>query len=332
MFAVFAAPLMGIPCLLGRLIPGISMALFVALFQLVLLWFALFLFAQELKLNQLQRTCFILLSSVTYTYILFSIMIDQYVISFFWLVLTIYLMNGDKKEAEYTSLAASGTLLVSGALVPFIFLPPKMNLKSLFVWIKGMLFYIIDFVLLMILSDRFHVLWNAIDNLRFLSNFTGKTIGFTERVLQYLNFAGSYFFVPESLVKTVENKYKGWQLADITNINFIGIIVVVMTIMCFIVTRKSKISQIAFAWFCLSIVVLMGVGWGIHENGLILYTLYFGWPFILLFFNFLTTLENKMKTKWLTPAVSVVLGVMMLICNIPEIIRLVEFAFSEYPA
>lgn len=331
LFAIFAAPLMGIPSFLGEIIPGIPRALFIAFFQFILLMFSAFLLARALELSKVQRICFIVFSSLTYTYILFSIMIDQYVVAFFWLALTVYLMVKGKKYALLSSFAASGTLLTSGALVPFILIPKEKSGRSYKNWFINMLLYGFDFILLLLLSDRFHVLWNSVKNLNILIKFTGTKLGLNSRVLQYINYVSSCFFAPAAAVKQLQEGHSSWQLSEVTSVNYLGIILFVISVIGFIVTRRAKISQIAFGWLCFSIAVLVLAGWGTSENGLILYALYFGWPFSVLIFNLLKAVEHKTKTTWITPVATVISGVVLLIVNIPGMIDLVKFAVSEYP-
>ena len=331
LFAVFAAPLMGIPSLLGKIIPGIPGALFIAFSQLVLLFLSQLLLARALELNKIQRICFIILSSFTYTYILFSIMIDQYAIAFFWLILTVYLMNKDDKNAVISSFASSGTLLTSGVLVPIILKPKENGFKSYKEWLINMLFYGFDFLILLLLSDRFHILWNSIKNLKMLSQYADEKLRLSARFLQYFNFVSSYYFAPIALEKQLEDGHSSWQLAEATTLNYIGLVIFVLAILGFIATRKSMISRIAFGWLCFSIVILAIAGWGTNENGLILYALYFGWPFLVLNFNLVKVIENKLKTNLIIPIFTAITCIVMLAINVPGIISLVEFAINKYP-
>lgn len=331
LFAIFAAPLMGIPSLLGKIIPGIPSALFIAFSQLVLLFFSQLLFAKTLELNKIQRICFIILSSCTYTYILFSIMIDQYAIAFFWLTLTIYLMNKGDKNAAISSFASSGTLLTSGVLVPIILKPKENGFKSYKEWLISMLFYGLDFLILLLLSDRFHILWNSIKNMKLLSQYADEKLGLSMRIFQYSNFVSSYFLTPASMEKQLEDGHNSWQLAAVTSLNYIGLVIFVLAILGFIATRKSMISRIAFGWLCFSIVILAIAGWGTNENGLILYALYFGWPFLVLNFNLVKVIENKLKTNLIIPLFTAITCIVMLTINVPGIINLVEFAINKYP-
>ena len=329
-FAVFSAPLMGIPCLIGSLIPGVPMALFVAFIQAVMMIFSAFLLAIELKLSPVQRICFVLVSALSYPYLLFAVMMEQYVVAVFWLILTVYLYDHGDSEAKTASYAASGTLLISGALVPFILMPEKLT-KNVGTWLKRMAFYVIDFILMFVLLGRSHLILNVISNSKMLASFTGEKVGFTGRVLQYLNFVESCYLAPETKIVVYNGGFSQWCLTDVTEISFIGVGIFLISVISFVLTRNSKISKVAFGWVCFSMIVLIGIGWGTAENGLILYSLYFGWAFTVLIFNLFKYLEDRLKTKVLIPIATAVLSLILIIANIPAIMGLLSYAISAYP-
>ena len=329
-FAVFSAPLMGIPCLIGSLIPGVPMALFVAFIQAVMMIFSAFLLAIELKLSPVQRICFVLVSALSYPYLLFAVMMEQYVVAVFWLILTVYLYDHGDSEAKTASYAASGTLLISGALVPFILMPEKLT-KNVGTWLKRMAFYVNDFILMFVLLGRSHLILNVISNSKMLASFTGEKVGFTGRVLQYLNFVESCYLAPETKIVVYNGGFSQWCLTDVTEISFIGVGIILISVISFVLTRNSKISKVAFGWVCFSMIVLIGIGWGTAENGLILYSLYFGWAFTVLIFNLFKYLEDRLKTKVLIPIATAVLSLILIIANIPAIMGLLSYAISAYP-
>ena len=77
--------------------------------------------------------------------------------------------------------------------------------------------------------------------------------------------------------------------------------------------------------------MLLGLGWGTKENGLILYALYFGWAFLVLLFQLIEKVESKLNLKFLVPVVTIVVVVVLLVVNIPAIIEMVNFAITYYP-
>ena len=87
----------------------------------------------------------------------------------------------------------------------------------------------------------------------------------------------------------------------------------------------------AAGWVGFSVIMLLGLGWGTKENGLILYALYFGWAFLVLLFQLVEKIESKLNIKFLIPVVTMVAVIALLVINIPAILEMVNFAITYYP-
>ena len=94
---------------------------------------------------------------------------------------------------------------------------------------------------------------------------------------------------------------------------------------------KLRAARIAGAWIGFSALLLLAVGWGAPENGMILYTLYFGWAFAVLLFRLLQRAAEKLKFGLLTPLVTCTIVVLLGWINFRGIGELLAFAFSCYP-
>ena len=95
--------------------------------------------------------------------------------------------------------------------------------------------------------------------------------------------------------------------------------------------RKKRSSAIAAGWVAFSLVVLVGIGWGCAENGLILYSLYFGWAFIVLAFQLLEYVADHLGCELLIPALCLLSSVVMLAVNVRAIRQMLRFAMEYYP-
>ena len=75
LFAVFAAPFIGIPYLFGRLFVTTAsvQAMLVNSVQVIMLFVANSILAKMMKLSPMKRICFILLTCCTYTHLLFTL-------------------------------------------------------------------------------------------------------------------------------------------------------------------------------------------------------------------------------------------------------------------
>jgi hypothetical protein len=79
----------------------------------------------------------------------------------------------------------------------------------------------------------------------------------------------------------------------------------------------------------LSFLVLCLVGWGTAENGLILYSLYFGWAYFCLAF----LAVEKLFTAWpfgRNAVLSLAIAALAYV-NIPGIVDLIQFGIQYYP-
>ena len=120
-------------------------------------------------------------------------------------------------------------------------------------------------------------------------------MNFYERFIQYSGFIQNCFTDIGSKYYGIVYPLRGWQLIQATSINIIGIILLVLAVVGFIVTRKRKESKISIFWIVFSFIILCLIGYGTTENGLTLYTLYFGWAFIILIYHFFEWLFTKIK-------------------------------------
>ena len=327
LFAVFSSPFMGFAGLVSSFFQLEIKALIMDVLQIALLIISNIFLAILIDLSKYQRICFVIASSCSYTCLLFSLMIEQYIVAYFWLVLALYLVCNRRKEAECAVCAAGGTLLTSLMLAPFIcsgdrrkrVIDPFLQIVK-----TGA-----GFVILVLMLGRTDVLLELAENFSGLSKFTGEKVGFVDKILQYLNFIRGCFIAPQSYVRREE--YASWQLMPVSTVSIAGLIILLIAVISFVITRHDRLSQISFCWILLSFAVLVIIGWGTAENGLVLYSLYFGWAFVALVYNFLKHLEAKTGIKHIVCVFSVLAGVAMLIYNIPALKDLFVFAVTEYP-
>lgn len=331
LFAVFASPFMGIPYLAARLIGASATVRAVLLnsVQVIMLFMANFMLAKAMKLNLLKRICFMILTSCTYTQLLFTLMMEQYIIAYFWLVFCIYLIVEKQQLARVALWGAGGTMLTSMVLLPFM--SKKSPIKDFKSWFMDMIKYGFEFVALMLAFCRFDVFFNLISKISPLSKFTGNTITAQDKIYQYFEFIKNCIFAPSAGINITAHDYTSWQMNTTTSLNKIGILILALAVISAIMNRDKKSSLLAVAWVMFSAVMLLGIGWGTKENGLILYALYFGWAFLVLVFQLIEKIENKLNVRFIIPAFTFCLVIVFLVINIPAIMDLVNFATTYYP-
>jgi len=130
LFAVFAAPFIGFGYALSvpfSHINPVLTPLFMNVIQILMLVIANLMLARIINLDTIGRVCFMLFTTVTYTSLLFSVMMEQYIVAYFWLIFVIYSYIEFKKASEISLSSAGGTLLTSLILIPTSYEKGKQN-------------------------------------------------------------------------------------------------------------------------------------------------------------------------------------------------------------
>lgn len=332
LFAVFAAPFIGIPYLFGRLFGTTAsvQAMLVNSVQVILLFVANFILTKMMKLSPMKRICFILLTCCTYTHLLFTLMMEQYIVAYFWLILCLYFISKKQQPDRIALWGAGGTMLTSIILLPFMTdNSPIRNFKE---WFMDMVKYGIEFVILMLVFCRFDVIFYLITKISTLREFTGRGLTMMDKIFQYIEFVSNCFVAPNAGVNTTAVDHISWQLNTVTGLNIAGVIILLLVVISIIWNRDKKSCLLAAGWIGFSVIILVGLGWGTKENGLILYALYFGWAFLVLLFQLVEKIEKKMNVKYVLPLISVFSAVVLGVINVPAIIEMVNFAITYFPA
>ena len=81
-------------------------------------------------------------------------------------------------------------------------------------------------------------------------------------------------------------------------------------------------------WVIFSFVLLGIIGWGVPENGLILYTFYFGWSFICLTYKAIRSLLKRYNKLQNIPIIVSIIT--MLVYNFYGIYQIIEFGIKYY--
>jgi len=300
-------------------LPSYSYELTMVFIQIVLVAITLIMLARIIKLEEKNKIYFYLLFLFSFSYFIFSIVVEQYVIGLFYLTLTLYLYFTSKK-INYAFIGATGTLLTSGVLFPLV-----TKFKNCKQWIKDLLWCAVIFFVVMTLSGQLVQVPYIGQTLKRLSRFTGD-ISFIEKMYQFTHFVKGIFIAPLGEIVFFEDIPR-YHLQTFTNYSVVGIILLVVLFISFLLNRKDKCSVIAFLWVLFSFIILVLVGWGTAENGLILYSLYFAWAYILLIYKFIRYL---IKDQRKANGFILFLVVFLILCNLPEMYRILKFALTYY--
>lgn len=331
LFAVFASPFVGIPYLISKLVGASESvhAMLVNAVQIIMLYAAHLMLARIMKLGTLKRICFMVLTSCTYMHMLFILMMEQYIIGYFWLVFCLYIFAEKQTARSFALWGAGGTLLTSLILLPWI--PGSSPVRNVRAWLYEVLKSGLMFVVFMLVFCRFDVIFNAMERVSFLVGFTGHNVAFADKVCQYTSFIRTCFVAPHAGVHCVASDLFSWRLDAVTGLNYVGIVIVALSVVSTIWNRNKASSLIAFGWVVFSVALLLVLGWGTAENGLILYSLYFGWAFLVLLFQLVEKMESTFNTCFLIPAATIVIAVLLMTINVPAMMKMIHFAITYYP-
>ena len=334
LFAVFSAPFVGAPYLLSQIfhLSLSSEAILINSLQIPLLFAGHLALAKALRLSPVQRSCFVLISSLTYAHLLSTLMIEQYVVAYFWLCITICALANRYHAAEMPLYVAGGTLLTSLALLPFISMTPFR--ESVLKWSKKIISSAFGFLILLLACGRFDVLYSVGAKLLSLSTFSGKTVSLSERLRQYTHFIHDCILAPAAHSGINYNTtipHISWMHDTANTLSIIGIALFILASFGAILTFRQRISRLAIFWIFFSVVLLLIVGWGTKENGLILYALYFSWAFVILLFQLPVWLDQRLHTNVITPLSTILFSALLVFYNVHGLWDMVSFGINYYP-
>lgn len=338
LFGLFALPFSVIPKGISVLCGGRT-SIYVWLLageEVVILVFSLLLISRMLHLSGGVRYCFLAFLAVCYPVWLFALTQEQYVIAVFWLVAYCYAaQNGSRSPALLV--AATGSLLTSAMAFPVL---AEWDARGRF-FHRGNVLRILKsgvlFLLLCVICGRFSVFLEK-SGYDAVLGFSGTGVAWSEKFLQYCGFLLTCFLAPAAaptmiFVEGIDFSYLSYQLVPPSAWNLFGLIVLALVIVGFVRNRKNSFLVFCFYWFLCSVLVLFLFGWGTAENGLVLYTLYYGWSIWCLAFEGINALCDRFYNG--KPAVKyVAFGVLIvgiLICNAVGLVDLIRFAVINYP-
>lgn len=323
----FAAPLMGLfswPAIFSSQ-PASLRAALIQLPQVALMLFGLSLLARCLHPSRMVQIGFLVLASATYTTLLNSVMIEQYIFASFWCVLSVVLLVKQPSKALLPMTAAASSLVTSSAFVPFLCVRYKsVGIKSCIQCLRwGLL------MVGLLLFLRFDIIVTATQGLVDLSNFTGAHVPINERWIQFTSFVSAMFMEPSA--GPVGTTTITWQLARHDTISYVGLGLFALALFSAWVNRRRFLALLAGYWVLFSFALLCLVGWGTAENGLILYSLYFMWAYAVLYYLLLVNLGDLIHFTPTALLLSLAVSGVLLSYNIPAIIRIIQFASTQYP-
>lgn len=326
LFGVFSMPFAAAALLVSKLLFFIphSYPIVLGAVQAFLLLLGFTLLSRVLALHGAEKILFLCLLAFSYPTMLFLLTMEQYVFALFWVLLLVYAWHEEKRTREFPLIAAAGSLLTSGVLFPLLFQDRDVR-KNL----RRMTAAVFAFAAVFILFGRVPLLNSTIGKLREFSSFSGDSLPFGDRLLQYLNFASACLIRPDAGVDFQTFSHVSFQLNTVTSVNVPGTAVLIAAAAGAALAFRRKIVRLSACWAAFSFLILCVAGWGTSENGLVLYTLYFSWAFVVLLFE----LIRRLLSRWDAPRIACLAAavVLLVLCNIDGMRELLGFAVQYYP-
>ncbi len=289
-----------------------------ALPQLAFLQGSFLILVRLLRLERWDKVVFFFFANCTFPAMLFTLLQEQYVIAVFFLLL--YLLLRQDRNAGVLLAGAGGTLTTSGAA---LFLAPGISWKE-----RGKTF--VQAALFggsaMLLTAKWGIIVTLFKQVRLYTSFTGQTVTWGEKLEQYLQFLAGCFIAPR-----VTEIGDSLQLAPPSGrIPWAGVFVVILLLCGFLFNRRDDRALLSFNWMLFSLFLLLLIGWGSPENGMILYSLYFQWAFSALVWLLAEKILNRRRTALRLTILAAAVG--MLWFNLPALYSLWSWGVVHYPA
>jgi hypothetical protein len=329
LFALFAAPLMGLPYLLGCVLPiPNAIATVLVAVQAPLLVVSVCLLMKMVK--GVHKAARILLPAAvlaTHAALLFTVMAEQYSIALFYFSLCLYGLVENGRRNQLLVLGAAGTMIPGAALA---FIPERVDKKPGEV-LKDALRSGLWGLVLLCSFGCFSVLSRIPETVRNVGRFTGAGVTFQSKFIQFASFAGQVFAAPQAGGIAAADGYMKWRLTETGGVSVFGLVILALVLVSFVLNRRQTFAQISMGWVIVSFLLLCAVGWGTSENGLTLYTLYFGWAYAALLVYLVESLLKAVKLERFSWAVYALGAAAMLLYNLPRLREMVLFACTYYP-
>ncbi|MBD5554231.1 MAG: hypothetical protein HDQ95_02470 [Roseburia sp.] len=323
LFGLFALP----AGLCGKLVAAVfffvpdSYAIAMGMIQQFLLSVSMVMLMRILKLEGTERIWFLLPAGCSYAYLLHGLLLEQYVIAYFYVILVLYVYKKSDR-LNFAYYGAVSTLLTSGVLFPLI--SKGREWKK---WLCDRVKCLIIYAQIVILCGQLPQFLNMKEEIAGLMNFSGEKVTWTDKWIQFTHFLSGMFWAPDGVITVQYGPC--YRIAEQAAVSYVGIAILVCALCGFALSYREWISKAAVLWLAFSVIVLFAVGWGTAENGLILYALYFAWAYLILLYQFL---KNVLRKPALLRAALCIVALMMAMRNVYELIQIYRFGIGNYPA
>lgn len=325
LFGVFAMPFAQVAWLLSRLLfffPHSYVTTWQIL-QMLLYLTGLVMLGRMLELPVAEKSLFLTLMCVSYPVLIFSLTAEQYLLAVFYLLLLLY-VEKNPVDQGLGFIAATGSLLTSGVWFPLVTWDRDFRKFA-----KKTLYLCGGFFAVTILSGRLTTFLDIPSYIAGYGYYTGADVALKAKLMQFVNFAGACLLAPASGPDFTTYSHASWQMLPVTDWSPVGLLVLAAAVGGILVSRKDRFTRLCACWLGFALVLLGLVGWGTIDNGLMLYSLYFGWAFVAMVFRLADRVLGRVRPVKIGLLLILVLAVG--IYNVNMLRGVLVFATQFYP-
>lgn len=332
LLSVSMMPFVVVPYALSLALPFLPFAfeLLLSYVQVILIAFCTVKILSFLKISEngkfakvLITLCMLFSSSIFIN----MITIDKYVISLFYIILSLDLIFKNSKYKWFALAVSVGNLTTNLFLVLIALFCEKKKIAEYF---KDLGRFCLNFFALMLLSGQILSLIIFVKTINFVTSFSnvgsGEKLNFLQTASQWLISVATLYLVPNFKidgVRLIQSDAAGNFMI------YIGIVIFALQVVSVIVNRKEKFAWVCFAWQVFMFVLLALLGWGSALNEMFIYSALFAWSS----FSLLVMLFKKLlKNKYAQIAACFCIMLSILIFNAIQFAGIMRFAVQFYPA
>lgn len=290
-FGVASSLIFALPSLISAFIPVVYPYL-IGISNVFLIITGIILLIDMMKLNSNRELAFAFFT-VLYPTVIFFLVIEQYAVAFFFTMTFLHQLYFGKKN-EFVYALNTGTLAISGAWLPVIGIEQRTKKFDF----KKICYCVLAVIGTAIVFGKFSLFIHSIDSIKRLLRFSGVKTGLpiTQNFKQYFNFVTNCFIKTGTTIKNM-NGVEGYALSGEGYYWILGILIFLLCIVSFMMNRTKYICKISIYWIIIGFIVMAIAGWGTVENNLVLYSLYFGWPFAVFIFELIQKMLHIFVVK-----------------------------------
>ena len=324
LFGLAAMPFAQVAWLVSRLLPFLGRPYITIwqIIQLLLFLVAMVMLSRLLKLQAAEKALFLVFICVCWPTLIFALTAEQYLTSVFYLILMLYLA-GEQPGNSLGFIAATGSLLTSGVWFPVV-----TRDRDFKVFVKKTVMLCLAFFAVTILCGRLTTFLDMPGYIREYGYYSGADVSPVQKLMQFVTFAGACIAAPPSAPDFTAGR-ASWQMLPVTGWSWVGILVLALSIGGIIAGRRERLSRYCGAWIAFALLLLGIVGWGTIDNGLMLYSLYFGWAFAAMTFQLIDRVFSRVRPLKLVVMALLAMGLVSL--NVNALHEVLVFGTRVYP-